>query len=134
MIGILNPYAILVAAAAHITLGMVWYSPKVMGRDWARHVGLSKRDLHARMPKRTFFITIFAALLMATVLSFVATIFQRNLVGGFLTGFLSWAGFVATTSINPVVWEKRDPHLFFVNNTYYLFSMAIMGIIVGVWI
>ena len=131
-VGILNPYAVVAAAVFHILLGMLWYNPNLFGKVWAQHVKLKKKDMHVH--RGSIFISIFAALLMAIILSFVATVFERSLIGGFLTGFLSWAGFVATTSINPVLWEKRDPHLFFINNAYYLLSMIVMGIIVGVWI
>lgn len=133
VVSILNPYAILLGAVVHILLGMLWYHPKLFGKAWGRHVGIKKKDLKKKMPRRTILISIVAALLIATILSFLATVFERTLLGGFLTGFLAWAGFVATTTINPVLWERKDPHIYFINNAYYLFSFIIMGIIIGVW-
>lgn len=129
-----NYYAIIVAALASMIIGMLWYSPGMFGRQWMKLVKITPKKMKQQANAKSYIIAILAALLTATILSLLAPMFPRTPWGGVVLGFIAWAGFVATTSINQVIWEGKPPLLFFINNANQLLSLVIMGIIVSVWV
>ena len=47
--------------------------------------------------------------------------------------FWIWLGFIVTTLLNGVLWEKRTVKLYLFNIVYHLVSLCVMALILGLW-
>jgi hypothetical protein len=53
--------------------------------------------------------------------------------GGIETAFWLWLGFIATTQLATVIFEKRALGLYLINIGYQLVACALAGVILAVW-
>jgi len=129
----LNIWAILAGAIAYMIIGMIWYSPSVFGRRWARLTGLKKSQLKSTWA--SYFIAMLAALVTSFVMAKFIDWFQIDSARqGAIMGIWIWAGFVATVLINTVLWEKKKFSLYLINSMHYLLSLVVMGAILAKWL
>lgn len=129
----INYLALLVAAAARIVIGGLWFSPLLFGRSWRTLVGCSEDDMKKRLPMLVpaDFITAFVmafVLVHAVHYAGAATASQ-----GAIVGFFNWLGFVAVVTLMQTLYEARPLPLLFINNGFQLMSLLVMGGIVAVW-
>jgi len=129
----INYLALLVAAAARIVVGGLWFSPLLFGRSWRTLVGCSEDDMKKRLPMLVpaDFITAFVmafVLVHAVHYAGAATASQ-----GAIVGFFNWLGFVAVVTLMQTLYEARPLPLLFINNGFQLMSLLVMGGIVAVW-
>ncbi len=127
--------AVLIAAILGFGLGALWYSPRLFGSQWAAALGMSAEELEAEFsPARTYgtrFVTILiAAYILARILVHTQA---TSLVAGIETGFLIWLGFVATFTLEAVLFEKRPFKVYLINSGYYLVGLIVMGALLGLW-
>jgi len=134
----INLLAVLVAAVAAMVGGMIWYSPGVFGNIWMKLSGLSKADLAKQKKKGMaksmivgFIATLVTAYFLASVVSFVG---GSGVTLGIVMGVFIWFGFVATASLDSVLWAGTPFKLWLLNNSHKLVSFVIMGAIIGVWV
>lgn len=106
-------------------------------------VGKSQKDIDAAKKKgmgKTYFIHFLATLVMTWVLFyFIAGWYysQEEMSGvavGLQTGFWLWFGLFATTGMTGVLWEDKPWKLYFINTSYSLLSLLIIGIVIGMWL
>ena len=83
----------------------------------------------ARFPKRSYIIGFMKEIVTAYVLAIM--IFSVGL--GMITGFLVWIGFIATSSLSIVLWEKKPIKLYILNNIYSLISLLVMSWMISAW-
>jgi hypothetical protein len=120
--------AVLIAAAAHIVLGYVWYMPMVFGKRYEAATG---RTLPTGMPApMTIVYMVVSALLAAYGLGLLFG--GIGLVNGAVWGALIWLYFAAPVSAAAVVFEGRSWMWWVISAGYWLVGLAIMGAIVGV--
>ena len=82
----------------------------------------------------TYAWTALGSLVTAFVLSKVVNAMGALTLGsGIAVGFWMWLGFVATVTLGSVLYERRSPNLYILNNGYQLVALAIMGAILAVW-
>src|SRR5258705_9738025 len=99
----LNYWAILVAVAATMALGFLWYGP-IFGKAWMKEMGIpagSKPD--PKVMRRGLILMLIGSFLTAFVLAHTgegwrpsvlkAGSDQSAAIYGFLTGFWTWIGF-----------------------------------------
>lgn len=125
--------AVIVAAAALIVIGFIWYLPQVFGTRWA---ALSGRPLPqiGQVPPMTYVAGVVTALVTAYVLALIEQgLGVKGLTDGAVVGFLAWLGFVATTSYGTVLWEGRQPAYWAINAGNVLVAFVVMGAIIGYW-
>jgi hypothetical protein len=133
----INYAAVLVSALAVMAVGFVYYAPNVMGNKWMKLAGIDKNDLEKG--KKTMGQTIVLAFASALVLSYVLAHIvdfagAKNISGGMQAGFWVWLGFVATSSADRFLWEKKRPWgMWVVNNVSYLITYLVVGSILAVW-
>jgi hypothetical protein len=120
-----NHYIIILAAIVSMLIGAFWYSPRVFGRVWMKLMGKER----ARFPKRSYIIGFMKEIVTAYVLAIM--IFSVGL--GMITGFLVWIGFIATSSLSIVLWEKKPIKLYILNNIYSLISLLVMSWMISAW-
>lgn len=128
-----NWVAVIVAAAALIVIGFIWYLPQVFGTRWA---ALSGRPLPqiGQVPPMSYVAGVVTALVTAYVLALIEQgLGVKGLTDGAVVGFLAWLGFVATTSYGTVLWEGRQPAYWAINAGNVLVAFVVMGAIIGYW-
>src|SRR5207302_11072327 len=115
----INYWAVLVAAAVNMAVGMAWYSTSVYGRQWARLVGKKMEDMRGGGPG--YWIAALGALVQAYILAHFVDYAGATTVGdGLVTGFWLWLGLVAVTLAVGTVFEGRSWKLWQINAGYFL--------------
>ncbi len=131
----MNLLAVLVASIASFLLGFLWYGP-LFGKQWMKLMKFNKKDMKSMKmsPKTSMTIGFLSTCLIAYILSmFVDLMGSDTILGGAVTGFWIWLGFIATTTLGSVLWENKSLNLYVLNNFYNLINFALMGIILAIW-
>jgi len=134
----INYLAILVASIVSFIIGMLWYSPLLFGKAWIKLMNFSKEDMNKAKKKgmgKTMLLGFIATLVTAYVLSYFINVLRYSSAGdGAVLGFMIWLGFLATTLLGSVLWEGKPYALYFLNITYHLVNLVILGAILGAWV
>lgn len=122
--------AVLLAAAAGFLAGWYWYHPKVFGTAWAKSVGFNIADMKCESSDllKGFANNLLIAFVLALFFNWTG---GRGLWDGAVIGFWSAIGFVATSHIAGVIWEKRPMTTFWITTGGSLFALVIMGAVIG---
>ena len=139
----LNYWAILVAMAASIVLGFLWYVP-ILGKAWMKEMGMSpdhKPD--PRVMRRGMILMVIGSFLTAFVLAYSEEVWRpsvwkvgadaSNAFYGFMSGFFTWIGFYVPLLLGTVAWENKSWKLFGINAAYYFVSLQAMAMILAFW-
>lgn len=136
----INYLAVVVAAAASMVIGFLWYGP-LFGKQWMALSGMSQEKLNAakgRGMSKYYALAFVGSLVMSYVLAH-ALIFASvylNVTGvasGLMAGFWNWLGFVAPVTLGGVLWEGKPWKLWALNNSYHLATLLLMGVILSLW-
>lgn len=124
-----NLLAILVAAIVCMLFGAIWYSQIFFGSTWSRLSGAEMQG-----SKLSYFIMFLAYI----VLSYVMAVFMKSLgiytlLGALMIGCIVWLGFLATTSLGMVLWDKKPLSLYILNNAYHLLAMILIALVIVLW-
>lgn len=126
-----NYTAIAAAMAASIVLGMLWYGP-LFGKMWMKLVGMSEADMKKAKEKgmgKSYGVMLIATFVMACVLSLVLAAFDAATAKeAGMVGFWIWLGFVATTTVDGVLWKGESWKLWILNNAYRLIALKLMAV------
>ncbi|MAE13157.1 hypothetical protein CMO92_01210 [Candidatus Woesearchaeota archaeon] len=130
-------WAVVVAALVSMVLGAAWYSPGMFGKMWIKLSGFTKKD-QERAEEEGMGSRYFLGFLSSLVMSFVLAVMIRIVgagsgVSGAIVGFWLWLGFIATTTLGMVLWERKPFQLYLLNNGYSLMSLLVMGVMLGLW-
>jgi hypothetical protein len=123
----LNWVEVIVAGVAGVVIGFIWYLPMVFGRRWAAGAG---RELPAAGETSALLYLggVVQALIVAYVLALLAAgVGATGLTDHLVLAFLVWLGFVATASINVVMYEGRSLEYWSINAGYALVTLLVMG-------
>lgn len=132
-----NYLAVLTAAIAGMGLGALWYSPLLFGKLWMSLMGLNGKDMEKDKKKgmgKTYAISFASMLVMSYVLAWFIGLGAVTVSIGLMKSFLAWLGFMATLSLNSVLWEGRSAKLYLLNNSHSLAVMLLMGLILSLWV
>ncbi len=123
--------AVLMAAAANMAVGAVWYSPRLFGKRWLAAMGWSQKELARRKQQglsRAYGGTFLASVVLAYFLAHgVEYMGASTLLDGAHVGFWVWLGFVATTSVGAYLFEGRPLALYLINSGGHLAGLLVMG-------
>jgi hypothetical protein len=137
MAGEINYLIVAVAAVANMVLGMIWYSQQLFGKQWMHLMGISREQMQEGKKKgmgRSYAVALISSLVMAYVLAmFINLLGVVDASGAWKLAFWIWLGFLATTMLGSVLWERRPIKLYVINTVYYLVSLGIMGSILVWW-
>ncbi len=121
-----NLFAVVVAAAASMLLGGLWYSPILFGKTWMKLARITS----AKGAIRGYIMGFFSALIMSYVLAHFIDYTQATTISaGLATGFWLWLGFIATVSLGTILWESKPFMLYVLNNAYNLLALILMAVI-----
>ncbi len=125
----MNPWAVLVAAAATFALGGLWYSPALFGRLWNRENGGVPQSGHpAKVFGVSFVFSIVAATSFALWLGSSPSL-ETALKAGALAGF----GFVAASFGINYQFAQRSFKLWLIDGGYHAAQFTLFGLILGLW-
>lgn len=125
----INLYAVLVAWIIHTASGLVWFQPRLFGKEWSKLTGKELK------PAKNWIIPGFAGhLIMIMVLVIIIKLAGIHTgIGGLLTGLLCWIGFIVPMEIGELVWEKIPFRLFLIRIGNQFIGIGISGLILGAW-
>jgi hypothetical protein len=124
---------ILLVALTRNILGLAWYSPLMFGPTWARHLGCTQMAMRKRLLRvfpLEFACSCVIAFVLAQVLNFAGAI---DWVMGMVVGFLMWAGFIAATTPNQMLYARRPAAVYLIDNGFCLVSLLGMGVLMATW-
>lgn len=124
---------ILSAVIFNILLGIIWYSPNILGGLWLRSYKFS-RSVLTKPNIDQFIRTIIVSIVMSFVVwIFIATLNVHDTLHAIKTGILLWLGFIATTEYSAVIWEKKPISGYLIDAGYWLVSLIVVCPIIAHW-
>jgi hypothetical protein len=135
----LNVWAVLVAGAATMVIGFLWYSPLLFARPWMIAMGYDPDDKGKLEEIRKgaglmYGITLLGSLLAAFVLGkIVYSLTIDTALYGMKIALAVWAAFVLTVQLTDQMFGRRPFKLFLINTGYQLACYLVMGAILGKW-
>lgn len=128
-----NYWAVLVAAVVSMVIGFLWYGP-FFGKQWMKWSKAPKKKPKGSAMARDSILGLINTFVMLAVLALLYMyVGVVTLAGGMWIAFLVWLGFVATTTMGTVLWEKKPFRLWLLNNVYSLLVLLISGAILVAW-
>lgn len=132
----INYIAVILAMLSSMVVGFIWYTPRVFGKLWMRLTGVVPGENGGAV--RPIIVTVVVSFITAWVLAGAADISFHFYGGSFLgnaiwTAVILWAGFTAARFITHDQFDKRPWRLTVLNCAHELVTIAIMGLIIGVW-
>lgn len=125
-----NYLAVVVAAVAAFVFGAVYYG--ALGKPWMKAARIDPAS--AKMSAALFATSFVAELVMAFVLSLVINAFgmgTTTLVGGLVSGFVVWLGFLATTMAVNHRYQGFGWDLTVIDGLHWLGVALVMGAVIG---
>jgi hypothetical protein len=136
-IGDLNWLAVIVSAAAYYVLGIAWYMPQVLGKQWMASVGMDPEDDQPSMYPITFVIPAVAYIVTAAATGLlVVALGYADFVDGLVLGLVVGIGYaVAITAVTandeP---SKPAPWIWFLIVVGYdLLGIVIVAVVLTLW-
>ncbi len=121
---------VIIAAVAAMVLGFLWYSPVLFGKQWMKLMGITQDSMKKEGMVKTMSISFLTEIIMAIVLgSLLMTSMVDSLTNALVFAFMVWLGFIATTMLNNVLFDKKPFNLFLINSGYQLGSLLVMAIV-----
>ena len=128
-----NWLAVVVATVAAMVIGFLWYGP-VFGKIWLAGMGKTQEEIQASGSSAAIPISIVTAFITALALASVMSAAGADTVTeGIVWGLFAAFGFIATSQMNNAVYEGRNSTVTALYIFYQLFTLAVMGAIIGVW-
>ena len=120
------------ASVVNMIIGMVWYSSWLFGAYWLRLIqGLPPQFQPRKDKVATAMIgsTVTAVIMAAIMACFIDRLHIISLASAFHFGWMVWLGFVATTTLQPVLFSQWPLGLYVVNNGFNLVAMIAMSVV-----
>ena len=129
--------AVIVAALVHFVLGGLWYSPLLFANKFLQLINWTPeqvRQMESQGHAKELVIAFVMSFLLVYILAhFVQYTKATNAIGGIQTAFWLWLGFIVTTQVPLVLFERRSFGLFLINVGYQFVGCALAGAILAVW-
>lgn len=124
----IDPLTVIIAAILNMFIGMVWYSKWLFGPTWLK--------LHKNPSEKPSALTMVYAAIVSLIIAYFLAFFEGYLgittvTDGMFVGFCIWLGFIATTQIGSVLWEKGSFQLFAIHTGCKLLSILVMSGVIG---
>ena len=137
MVPEINIWAVLLATASSLVVGIIWYARKVFGNWWIKAARVPEAQMDSRNPY-PIIATIIVSFVTAWVLAGAAAIAQNFYGGNFLantllTALILWAGFTAARFITHDAFEGRPRLLTVLTISHELVTVLVMALIIGLF-
>lgn len=124
-----NWLGILIATAAAMIIGSIWYAKPVFGKDWQKLVGLKDKDMKTGATKAMVAMLLMALISAIVLQRFIVIANPQNYMEALKLGAWIWLGFVATYAIGNGMFEKRPTKLVVINILNQLITLLVMSAI-----
>lgn len=124
---VLNPIAIVAAAASAFVLGGLWYS-LLFARPWQRAAGVTDEQLKTGAPRIFIGSALLALVIAASLAAFIGA---GGVSFGLFAGVAAGLTFVAAAFGINYLFERRSLRLWAINAGYNVLSFTLMGLIIG---
>lgn len=129
-----NWLAVFAAGIINMIVGSLWYSPLMFQKPWMATLKLSEKKAGETNMGKTYSIMFVNALVTGYVMAMLVRVTNAMTIDmGAVLGFWIWLGFVATSSLNGVLFEQKSLKGYFINAGYYLVVLVIVGAMMAVW-
>jgi hypothetical protein len=123
-----NMVTLVVATIASVIVGFLWYSDWLFGKHWRRLMKISDEMMVAGKDK--MLLPLIGEIVASFITVFIFGIFTASFSGSvFLIAFLIWLGFIATTVAGGSLWGMKSWKLFFIDSSFRLVSLLIVGLV-----
>src|SRR4030095_10454395 len=136
----INLLPVIAAAIVNMIIGMLWYSPNVLGKLWIRSMasGAGKTQEEFRKSATSnhliYVFNTIASRVFAYVIAHIMKFASISSFGnGVLIGFWVWLGFVFTTVLPGYLYESRPKILYLIFIFYQLVAICLMGGLLAIW-
>lgn len=134
----------IVSVIVAMVVGYLWYGP-LFGKEWTGLMGwtpekmATMRESGKNTMMRNYAFMAIGLLIMAFVMSHAirfasAYMNVSGISAGLQAGFWNWIGFIAPVTLGAVLWEGKPWKLWFLTAGYYLVTLLLMGVILGMWV
>jgi hypothetical protein len=131
-----NYLAVIVSAIVAWLIGAVWYSPALFARHWVAAHGFTEEQTTAMRKNAgpAYGISLLCFVIMAFVLAVIIRFLgAHSLEGGLKVGALVWFGFFATLTLMTILYSNKSIRVYWIDASYQLVYMLVMGAILGAW-
>jgi uncharacterized protein YacL len=130
-----NWWAILLATAASMVVGSIWYAKSVFGTTWMKLVKINDKAMTEGATK-AIILTIIVSFITAFVLAHVSYLSNQFFKNSFLqdavtTAFWLWLGFTAARFITHDLFERRPIKLTLLNIAHEFVTIMVMALCIG---
>lgn len=131
-----NWLGIILATAASMVVGYIWYARPVLGSTWLKIVKLDEKRMKEQMP-RTMIVAVLTSFVTAYVLAhvtFLSYVFfnESYLSSALTTAFWLWLGLVAARFLVHDAFEQRPVKLTYLNIGNELATLLAMALVIGI--
>lgn len=135
MLSDVNFFAVIVSAVLSMAIGFVWYMPSVFGKQWMKELKLGEKDIKKEGMGKTYLLMGLSALVTSFVLAQVVSLADAATVSeGVVVALWVWVGFVATTLLGGLLFERKSVTWYLITAGYQLVAFVVMGAIFAVWV
>lgn len=131
----INFLAVLVASLAAFALGALWYSPILFGKKWQLNVGLKKEDFENVNFAKTYGTSFLLMFIMGIGLDQLLNVHLTNIdnfVEGAFHGAIMGFFFSAMSIGINYLYQQKTLTLYFIDATYQILFLFIMGGIISI--
>ena len=133
----LNWLAVLVATAANMVVGALWYGP-ILGKPWMKAMGMDPNMTRTpemkKMGSKAVSLMVPLAFLSAWVMAYMVDYtMATDAWGGLVTAFWIWVGFQLPIILQGRLFENKKMELIYINASYQLVALCLQGVILAVW-
>lgn len=126
----INWLAVIGGTILYQVLGALWYGP-LFGSIWMDKMGYSSQDdMAGENPTMGYLMTGLGALVASIALAVLVDMTgAATWQDGLFLGVLAGVGFVATTGLQSVPFEERDPTVYALSTGYNVTAFALIGVL-----
>ena len=131
----INYLAVLVAAVAHMVVGMLWFGP-IFGKQWMKLSGFSAKSMKKMnmSPQQAMLVAFVCALFTASILSlFINALRINSFRDAAQFSALVWLAFLVPSELGVWLWQGKPFKLFVLQAGHWLVLLLVMSGILTAW-
>ncbi|MDQ5890370.1 MAG: hypothetical protein QG604_244 [Candidatus Dependentiae bacterium] len=123
--------ALIAGIAAHMIIGMLWYSPLLFGNLWMslNKIKAGSYKMHAGHIAGSVITGATTTIVLGHILKGLSV---TTCLAALEHSLLLWLGFIATEQFGSVLWEKKPLELYFIKVAHVAVTLAAVGCLVTV--
>jgi hypothetical protein len=129
---LINWLAVIVAGLSAFAVGGIWYSRPLFGNAWMADSNLTEEQIKQGNKGKIFGFTLIFSLIMAVNLAMFLADAKTTASWGATAGFLAGIWTFCAIAIHSL-FELKSWRLIFINGSYSIVSLTLMGLIIGAW-